>query len=40
MKETFIIPLLKNANMSPDANNFRPISLLNTIAKIFEKIEI
>lgn len=38
MKEALIIPLIKDSNKPPTTNNFRPISLLNTIAKIFEKM--
>lgn len=38
MKEALIIPLLKDSLKPPNTNNFRPISLLNTIAKIFEKM--
>lgn len=38
MKESLIIPLIKDANKESCTNNFRPISLLNCIAKILEKM--
>ncbi|MBF2463459.1 reverse transcriptase family protein, partial [Listeria welshimeri] len=37
MKHSKIIPLFKSGNTS-DLNNFRPISVLPTLSKIFEKI--
>ena len=36
LKEAFVIPIFKSGNRD-DPNNYRPISILNTISKIFEK---
>ena len=36
-KQTFIFPIFKSGNKS-DASNYRPISIISTLAKIFESI--
>lgn len=36
LKEAFVIPIFKNGNKE-DPNNYRPISILPTISKIFER---
>lgn len=38
LNDALIIPFIKDSSKSPNTNNFRPISLLNTISKILEKM--